>query len=187
MNRQHYLFSASDVAAYIKWAQVCQADELPLMRALWARRKACLLVEPRRHFSSFRDAVYAALRALWAAGYADETGRPEQAVLVADRRVCPTAKTYQCMELFLKFLTLHFILTPRLPYTVLAVSREWPRWGCRPASPATARAVLRAAAELGLSLTQLDGSPCDAASLTAGAPVRAALSPERAKALRSGR
>lgn len=182
MNRS-YLFTALDIAAYMKWCHIHQQDELDVLNRLWTIRKCCLDVPRSIRFKAFCNIVYDELYELWKRGFVSEASDISLA-LDPENYPQPVAnKTYAKVEMYLKLLALHFILTPRLPYTLVELKREFHRIGYKTISRRLASVTLKAVERLGMVMVKDNGFPCDEDYIMAGGLVMIGLSSERVKQL----
>ncbi|NJP39572.1 hypothetical protein HCH52_00660 [Oscillospiraceae bacterium HV4-5-C5C] len=159
---QPYSFTSLDVAAYIKWTGLDRRRERHLLQALWSRYPSCLdQVTCGRSEQAFCQAVYDQLYYLFERGFVDEHSDLN---LVRDPATFPVhvlSARYFPLELYLRLLTLHFIVTPNLPYVRLDADYYMRRLGYRGLTPGLARALLKAAGALGLRVARENGFPCD--------------------------
>ena len=174
-----YRFHARDVATYIKWAHLDEQTEIKVIRSLWRLRKACLQVDGLKRYADFRDAVYHELYQLWVSGYTDERADLLKSTDLERYPVRVIRKNYLRAELYFRLLTIHFILTPHLPYVRMEMRDQLLKLSHKTCSNAMATALLKLFDNLGLSLVRPNGFPIDAAYLSKGGSVLIGLSAAR--------
>ncbi|MDD2213956.1 MAG: hypothetical protein PHR21_05365 [Oscillospiraceae bacterium] len=161
-SEQPYSFTSLDVAAYIKWTGLDRRRERKLLQELWTRYPVCLDQATCGHSEQmFCQAVYDQLYYLFERGFVDEHSDLN---LVRDPAAFPVhvlSARYYSLELYLRLLTLHFIVTPNLPYVRLDADYYMRRLGFRGLTPGLSRALLKAAVALGLRVARENGFPCD--------------------------
>lgn len=176
-----YRFHALDVATYIKWAHIAEEMESGLIRRLWRVRKSCLDHEGIKRFNDFRDRVYHELYLLWERGFIDEHS---DLSVVPDFERYPqriVRKTYARVEVGARLLTMHFLLTPQLPYVRQNIKTDMANLGYKNRSKTLAESILKLTDGLGLSIVRENGFPCDVQYLQAGGDVLVGLSAVRAQ------
>lgn len=180
-----YRFHALDVATYIKWAHLNKQMESNVIGHLWEIRESCLVFDGCEDYADFENQVFYELHQLWSRSFVDEHSDLLNALDEERYPIKIIRKNYARVELRYKLLTLHFILTPQLPYVRLDLGEDLLNLGYKRCAKTLAESILKLVETLGLSMVKANGFPCDSEYLQDSSYVLVGLSAQRVSQIKT--